>query len=306
MGTPVFAATVLERLIEENHKVVLVVSQPDRPVGRKKEMHATPVKKVATKNCIPVFAPEKIRDSYEKIVAANPDLIITAAYGQIIPKAVLDIPQLGCINVHASLLPKYRGGAPIHQAVIDGESVTGITIMYMDVTMDTGDIITQATTPITDDDDTGTLFERLAVVGADLLIQTLPSIKAQTNSRTKQDESKVSYAYNITREQELIDWQQPQQKIFNKIRGLNPFPTAYTTINNYNVKVFKSEKLVNTTNQVPGTIVSVSHNGIGVASDDGLVLRLTEVQLAGKRRMPLRDLLNGEHPFEIGSKFGGM
>ena len=302
MGTPDFAAHILQRLINEKHEIILVVSQPDRPVGRKKELLATPVKLVALENSIPVFQPEKIKTDYEEIIAANPDIIITAAYGQIVPKAILNTPELGCINVHASLLPKYRGGAPIHQAIIDGETETGITIMYMDVGLDTGDIISQQTTPITENDNTGILFERLSEIGADLLIKTLPSIKAGTNERHQQEESKVTYAYNITREQEMIDWSKMAKEIFNQIRGLNPWPTAYTAINGQNVKIFKSE-IINKKSEETGIIIAVSNAGIEIACGDGGVIRITELQLAGKKRMPLKDLLNGEHPFKVGEQF---
>lgn len=302
MGTPDFAGNVLKKLIDEQHEIVLVVSQPDRPVGRKKELRPTPVKQVALDYNIPVFQPEKIRTDYDEIIAANPDLIITAAYGQIVPKVVLDAPRLGCINVHASLLPKYRGGAPIHQAIIDGEPETGVTIMYMDVGLDTGDMISQISTPITDDDDTGILFERLSQLGSDLLIATLPSIEAGTNDRVAQDESQVTYAYNITREQELINWQRSARVIFNHIRGLNPFPTAYTTINEHNVKVFKAEIIGGKASDA-GTIIAVSTDGIDISCGDGAILRITELQLAGKKRMPIRDLLNGDHPFVVGAKF---
>lgn len=302
MGTPDFAGNVLKRLIDEQHEVVLVVSQPDRPVGRKKELKPTPVKQVALAHHIPVFQPEKIRTDYDAIITAQPDLIITAAYGQIVPKAVLNAPRLGCINVHASLLPKYRGGAPIHQAIIDGEAETGVTIMYMDVGLDTGDMISQITTPITDDDDTGILFERLSGLGADLLMTTLPAIKAGTNARTPQDEAKVTYAYNITREQEKICWQRSARNVFNQIRGLNPFPTAYTTINGQNVKVFKAE-IISGASSESGRITAVTTAGIEVACGDGGIIRMTELQLAGKKRMPIRDLLNGDHPLEVGAKF---
>jgi len=302
MGTPDFAANILKRIIDEQYEVVLVVSQPDRPVGRKKELRPTSVKQVALDHNIPVFQPEKIRTEYDEIIAANPDLIITAAYGQIVPKAVLDAPRLSCINVHASLLPKYRGGAPIHQAIIDGAPETGVTIMYMDVGLDTGDMISQRSTPITDDDDTGILFERLSQLGADLLIATLPSIEAGTNDKTAQDESQVTYAYNITRKQELINWDRSARVVFNHIRGLNPFPAAYTTINEQNVKMFKA-KIIGGDSLNAGTIIAVSTIGIDVVCGDGMVLRITELQLAGKKRMPIQDLLNGDHPFVVGAKF---
>jgi len=302
MGTPDFAANVLQRLIDETYDIMLVVSQPDRPVGRKKECFPTPVKKVAQAHGIPVFQPENIKEDHAEIIAAKPDLIITAAYGQIIPKVLLDAPRLGCVNVHASLLPKYRGGAPIHQAIVDGERESGVTIMYMDVTMDTGDIISQASTPITELDDVGTMFEKLSVVGADLLVQTLPDIEAGTNRRTPQDHDRATYAYNIKREDERIDWTKAAKDIYNQVRGLHPWPTAYTKINELNVKVFKSELLEQKTEKEAGTLMAVDVTGIAVSCGDGKVLRILELQLAGKKRMPIKDLLNGDHPFKVGEK----
>lgn len=303
MGTPDFAAHVLKKLIDENHDLALVVSQPDRPVGRKKQLFPTPVKKVAMQHHIPVFQPEKIKGDYQVILDCKPDIIITAAYGQIIPKALLGAPRLGCINVHASLLPKYRGGAPIHQAIIDGETQTGVTIMYMDETMDTGDIISQANIPIHITDDVGTLFEKLSHLGAQTLIDTLPQIKAGTNKRIQQDHQKATYAYNIKRENELIDWTRSAKEIYNQIRGLNPWPAAYSVLNDVNVKIFKSD-LVNTkVVDQPGTIIDVSNEGIFVVCGDGRMLCILELQVSGKKRMKLSDVLNGKHPFEKGTQF---
>ena len=199
MGTPDFAVPVLEGLIE-NYEVILVVSQPDKKVGRKQELKNTPIKEVALKHNIPVFQPVKIREDYQEIIDLNPDIIVTCAYGQIIPKAILDCPKLGCINVHASLLPKLRGGAPIHKAIIDGYKTTGITIMYMDVKMDDGDIISQKEIDITDDDNLESLHDKLSVLGKELLLETLPSIIDGTNERIKQNEDEVTFAYNIKRE----------------------------------------------------------------------------------------------------------
>jgi len=302
MGTPDFAANILKQLLANNHQIVLVVSQPDRPVGRKKELIETPVKKIAKANNIEVFQPERIKLDFERIKILKPDLIITAAYGQIIPKELLDIPRLGCINVHASLLPKYRGGAPIHQAVIDGEKETGITIMYMAEEMDNGDIISQAVIPISDYDDTGTLFFKLSNVGAKLLIETLPSIYECINSRTPQNHALATYAYNIKREDERVVWTKDARSIYNHIRGLNPWPTAYTTIGDINLKIFKSQLLNEKTPHEPGTILDVNPEFIAVATGSGESLHLTEIQLSGKKRMPIKDLLNGEHPFNIGTK----
>jgi len=305
MGTPDFAATVLQQLIDKKYEIAMVVSQPDRPVGRKKELLPTPVKKVAVANAIPIFQPEKIRMDYQAIIDAKPDLIITAAYGQLIPKALIDLPRLGCINVHASLLPKYRGGAPIHQAIIDGESETGVTIMYMDETMDTGDMISQARIPIDLTDDVGMMFDKLGTLGAELLVKTLPNIKDGTNDRIPQNHDEATYAYNIKREDEKIEWAKSSMDVYNQIRGLNPWPTAYTTINGVNIKVFKSILgEMGAGGDAPGEILEVNSEAITVACGDGKNLHLTEIQLAGKKRMAIRDLLNGEHPFKVGEKFG--
>ena len=307
MGTPEFAKNILQRLIEKKYDVVLVITQPDRPVGRKKELLPTPVKQLAIEHNISVIQPEKIKLDYQAIVDVQPDLIITAAYGQIIPKALIDLPRLGCINVHASLLPKYRGGAPIHQAIIDGAPETGVTIMYMDVTMDTGDIITQAKTPITLSDDVGTMFDKLSVVGAELLIETLPTIANGTNPRIPQNHDEATYAYNIKRADELIDWGKSASEINNQIRGLNPWPTAYTTINGINVKVFRAKTIAATTIfpvDLQGQIVAVVKDKIHVIAGDQELLELAEIQLAGKKRMPIKDILNGDHPFVVGARFG--
>ena len=306
MGTPDFAANILQKLIHKKYDIALVVSQPDRPIGRKKELFPTPVKKIALAYNIPVFQPEKIKNNHQTILEINPDIIITAAYGQMIPKTLLNAPQLGCINVHASLLPKYRGGAPIHQAIIDGEAETGVSIMYMDVTMDTGDIITQASTPIEHTDDVGTLFERLSHIGAELLTNTLPAIENGTNKRIPQKHDKATYAYNIKRENELIDWTKSAQDIFNHIRGLNPWPTAYTTINGVNAKIFKSKVLDAKQDEClkpAGTITSIHADRIEIMCGDNEMLAILDLQIAGKKRMPIKDLLNGEHPFIVGTQF---
>ena len=304
MGTPDFAANILQKLIAKQHNIALVVSQPDRQVGRKKELFPTPVKKVALEHEIPVFQPEKIKDEYQAILNANPDIIITAAYGQFIPKALLDNPLLGCINVHASLLPKYRGGAPIHQAIIDGEVETGVTIQYMEEAMDTGDMIAQMSLPILDTDDVGTLFEKLSDVGADLLVEALPLLENRAARIIPQDDTKATYAWNIKREQELINWQKSAREIFNHIRGLYPWPVAFTTLACVNVKVFKAVELhKEVENNCAGEIIGVSGSGIDVVCGDGKILRLLEIQIAGKRRMPLKDLLNGDHLFVAGGIF---
>ena len=224
MGTPDFSVPILSMLRDEGYNVIAVVTQPDRPVGRKRVLTPPPVKVEAEKLGISVIQPEKLTGSAEldEIISLNADLIITAAFGQLLPNELLDAPALGCINVHASLLPTYRGGAPIHKAVMDGETETGVTIMYMVEKLDAGDIISQVSVPINETDDTGTLFDALSKAGVELLKNTLPSILNETNERIVQDESLVTFARNISREEERIDWKKGGKQIYDKIRGLHP------------------------------------------------------------------------------------
>ena len=292
MGTPDFAVPVLEGLIE-NYEVILVVSQPDKRVGRKQELKNTPIKEVALKHNIPVFQPIKIREDYEEIIKLNPDIIVTCAYGQIIPKVILDCPRLGCINVHASLLPKLRGGAPIHKALIDGYKTTGITIMYMDVKMDDGDIISQREIEITDSDNLESLHDKLSVMGKELLLDTLPSIIDGSNDRIKQNEEEVTFAYNIKREEEHIDFNKSSREVFNLIRGLSPVPGAYAILDGVNVKIYGariSESFF--TEKKNGEIGKIYKDGIGVSCSDGEII-ITDIQFAGKKRMKVVDYLNG-------------
>lgn len=290
MGTPTFAVPVLEKLLE-NTNVVLVVSQPDKEVGRKKVKQMTPVKEVALKHHIPVFQPEKIRKDYEPIVASNPDLIITCAYGQIIPEVLLNLPKIGAFNVHASLLPKYRGGAPIHWALINGEKQTGVTIMYMDKGMDTGDMISKVIYDIKPDDNVGTLHEVLSSLGANLLIETLPSIINHTNEREKQDEAKASYAYNIKREDERLDLNKSGEEVINKVRGLNPFPTANILVNGEEFKILEAS-FVPRLNTTPGKVREVTKDSIGIDVLDGTIY-VTHLKPFGKKAMNTKDYLNG-------------
>ena len=241
MGTPDFSVPVLETIIKDGYEVVGVVTQPDRPVGRKRLLTPTPVKQKALEHGIPVFQPEKIREDYQTVLDWNPDLIITAAFGQIIPKVLLDAPKFGCINVHASLLPKYRGGAPIHQAIIDGEAETGVTIMYMDVKMDTGDMISKVVVPIGEKDHTGSMFEKLSEAGAKLLSQTLPELLAGRLVATPQNHEEATFAFNIKRENERMDWSKPARVLYNQVRGLHPWPVAFTQLDDLTVKVWWAE-----------------------------------------------------------------
>lgn len=293
MGTPDFSTGILEMLIEE-HEVIAVVTQPDRPVGRKKVLTPPPVKKVAVKHNIPVYQPEKLNHSpeLEEIINLQPDLIVTAAFGQLLPKSLLDAPKYKAVNVHASLLPKYRGGAPIHYAVMNGEKKTGVTIMYMAEKLDAGNIISQDEIDIKENDTVGDVHDQLAVLGTALLKRTLPTIFNGTNDSIPQDESLVSFASNISREDERIDWRQDAESIHNHIRGLSPWPVAYTTMNDKNMKLWRSE-IVRNVKGNPGEIVEITKSAIIVAtgSEDGVAL--TEIQLAGKKRVQTRDYLSG-------------
>ncbi len=294
MGTPDFSVPVLEGLIE-HYQVVGVVSQPDRRVGRKQEVVFTPVKEVAVKHHIPVFQPEKIRKDYDDILALHPDIIITCAYGQIIPKAILDYPKYGCINVHASLLPKLRGGAPLHHCIIDGYDKTGVTIMYMDETMDSGDIISQKETPITDQDTMESIHDRLRVMGRDLLLETLPSILNGTATQMKQNEDEVTYAYNIKREEEYLDFTKTSRELFNQIRGLSPIPGSSCTIGDKDFKVYMARiEKVDTSKKIPGEVLHIYKDGIGIATKDYEIV-FTDIKPSGKRRMLASSYVNGIH-----------
>lgn len=291
MGTPDFSVPVLEALIE-NTDVVMVVTQPDKFVGRKKELMPSPVKKVALEHSIEVFQPNKIREDYQAIIDINPDIIITCAYGQIIPKVLLDLPKYGCVNVHASLLPKYRGGAPIHKCLIDGEEKTGITIMYMDEGMDTGDIISKAEYQIIDSDNVGTLHDKLSVLGANLLIDTLPSIIDGTCNRVKQNDSEATIAKVIKREDERLDFNKTSKEILNHIRGLNPWPLANIILDDLEIKVISAYKENNSSNKEAGEIIDLKKDAIGIKSLDGIVY-VTEIKPFGKKQMLVKDYLNG-------------
>jgi len=306
MGTPDFSVPILRMIHEEGYEVLAVVTQPDRPVGRKKVLTPPPVKAEALRLGLPVIQPEKLRNSEElqEILALNPNIVITAAFGQILPKDLLEAPRYGCINVHASLLPKYRGGAPIHQAIIDGEEKTGVTIMYMAEKLDAGDIISQRAITIEDEDNTGTMFEKLSVVGKELLKETLPLIIEGTNNRIPQDETKVTFAHNISREQERVNWANSARTVFNQVRGLTPWPTAYTTLNGENVKLWSVREGDSLTNQPPGQVVKINKESFEIATGDGKSIVILELQPAGKKRMTSQDYLRGTgSKLAIGDQF---
>lgn len=291
MGTPDFSVPILKGLIE-NYNVIGVVTQPDKEVGRHHEVEFSPIKKVALENNIKVVQPVKIRTDFDCVLEMNPDIIVTCAYGQIIPKEILDYPKFGCINVHASLLPKYRGGAPIHRAILNGEKETGITIMYMAEGMDDGDIISQEKVIIRDDETVGELHDELSNLGVKLLLDTLPSIFEGTNERIKQDESKMCLAKIIKKEDEIIDFDDSAINVYNKIRGLNPFPGSYAILDNKRVKIYKARIEKSNNNSIPGTIIDVLKDGIVVKTkDDSIVIE--ELKQEGKKKMSAKEFLNG-------------
>ena len=291
MGTPEYSVPVLKALID-NYNVIGVVTQPDKEVGRGHEVEASPIKKLALENNIKVVQPVKIRNEYDCVLNMNPDIIVTCAYGQIIPKEILEYPKFGCINVHASLLPKYRGGAPIHRAILNGEKETGITIMYMAEGMDDGDIISQEKVVIRDDETVGELHDELSKLGPKLLLETLPSIFDGTNNRIKQDDSQVSLAKIIKKEDEILDFNDLSINIYNKVRGLNPFPGAYSILDNKRVKIYKSRIESDKSNKEPGTIIDVLKDGIAVKTQDGKII-IEELKMEGKKKMSSKEFLNG-------------
>lgn len=304
MGTPDFSAVVLKGLLDDsNYDVLAVVTQPDRAVGRKKEIKMTPVKEVALAYNLPVYQPEKMSGSEEmaELMTLGADGIVTAAFGQFLPTKLLDSVDFA-VNVHASLLPKYRGGAPIHYAIINGEEEAGVTIMEMVKKMDAGDMIAKASTPITDDDNVGTMFEKLAVIGRDLLLKTLPDYIAGNIKPEPQDESKATFSPNITPEQERIDWNKSARDVFNHIRGLYPWPVAHTLLDGKRFKIY--EATLAEGHGKPGEIIEKGKKSLVVATGDGAI-SLKTVQPAGKPRMSVVDFLNGVgRKLEVGDLIG--
>ncbi len=289
MGTPDFSVPVLKMLIE-NTNVLLVVTQPDKIVGKDKTVSFNPVKKLALEENIPVFQPMRIRKDFEKLKNLDIDLIVTCAYGQIIPKEVLDMPKYGCINVHASILPKYRGSAPIQWCLFNNDDVTGVTIMYMDEGMDTGDIIKIKEIPILDSDNVGTLHDKLSKLGCDLLLEVLPTIFNKTNDRIKQGNN-YTMAPMIKREDERLDFNEEGKKIIGKIKGLNPWPLANIIINNQEIKVLEAEfvqKKVDNT----GIIKEIDKKNLGITCKDGIIY-LKKIKPSGKKIMEINSFLNG-------------
>lgn len=303
MGTPDFAVETLEAIIEAGHEVVLVVSQPDKAVGRSKALKYTPVKACALAHGIEVYQPQRVREEscIEYLRGYEADIIIVEAFGQIIPKAILDMPRYGCVNVHASLLPKYRGAAPIQWAVINGDEVTGVTTMRMDEGLDTGDMIMKEKVIVRADETGGSLFEHLSRVGARLCVKTMAAIEAGTAEYTPQDSAEATHTAKIHKELGSIDWTKDAKTIECLIRGLDPWPSAYTRLGDKTLKIWKAEVVDKDSNLAPGCIIKVEKDHIYVQTGSG-ILALSEVQLEGKKRMPVEAFLNG-YTVEEGTYF---
>ena len=294
MGTPDFAVQTLKRLISSGHEVTGVVTQPDKPKGRGKALSPTPVKEVALEAGIPVFQPRRVRDSeaLETLRGIEADVIVVVAFGQLIPKEILEMKKYGCINVHGSLLPKYRGAAPVQWAVIDGEKESGVTTMQMDEGLDTGDMLLKAVIPLEEKETGGSLFEKLSDAGAELLLETLDALEAGTAVPKKQGESPTAYAQMLKKDMGLIDWKKSAAEIERLVRGLNPWPSAYTHLNGRTLKIWQADVLTEDTREAPGTVTAAVKDGLYIQTGRG-VLAVRELQLEGKKRMDAGAFLRG-------------
>ena len=325
MGTPDFARAALEKIIEAGHEVVLVVTQPDKPKGRSGELQISDVKECALEHGLPVFQPVRIKlpENVAELRKYDADIYVVAAFGQILSQEILDIPRLGCVNIHASLLPEYRGAAPIQQAILDGRKETGVTIMHMAAGMDTGDILTQRTIPIAEDETGGGLFDKLSALGAELIVETLPKLERGEIKPVPQDEEKATKCGKLSKDMGRIHWSDDADKLINLVRGLNPWPSAYTSLNKKSFKVWRAKALMELEfrqmakelgddgdglraraldDKAYGTVMAVLKDSFVVLTGDGY-LQIFEVQLEGKKRMPVKDFLMG-YKLEVGAKLG--
>lgn len=304
MGTPDYAAAALEALLEAGHEVTAVVTQPDRAKGRSGQVQCTPVKECAVRHGIAVLQPVRLKapEAVEELKKYEADVCVVAAFGQILSKEILALPRFGCVNIHASLLPKYRGAAPINQCIIDGEQETGVTIMQMDAGIDTGDILTQKKVIIEDKETAETLFDKLSQAGAALIVETLPMLERGEITPVKQDESLACYVKMMDKSRGKIDWASDAVSIERLVRGLNPWPSAYTSCQGKTVKIWRSDAVVAEAAQQPGTIVSVGKDFFDVACGSGN-LRIYELQLEGKKRMDTKSFLLG-NPWRAGMLLG--
>jgi methionyl-tRNA formyltransferase len=292
-GTPDFAAKHLSALLNSAHEVIAVYTQPDRPAGRGKKLKPSDVKQLALSSDIPVYQPKTLRDetAQQELSALHADLMVVVAYGLILPQVVLDTPRLGCINVHGSLLPRWRGAAPIQRAIWAGDAETGVTIMQMDIGLDTGAMLHKVTCPIATDETSASLYDKLAELGPQGLLETLDQISEQTAVAQEQDDAQANYAAKLSKEEANIDWTQTAVAIERQIRAFNPWPVSYTQIAEQNVKIWQASVIDATTVLQPGTVISATKQGIQVATGEG-ILNLLNLQLAGKKAMPVQDILN--------------
>ena len=292
MGTPEFSVPILDAL-HQKYEVVAVVTQPDKEVGRHRILTPTPVKKYAVEHNLPVYQPEKIKEEYDNLIKLNADLIVTAAYGQFVGVKLLHSPKYKAINCHASLLPKYRGGAPIHQAIKDGCLYTGVSIMYMEKKMDAGDVLNTVKVKIEDEDNCGIMFEKLSIAATNLLMETIPLLIEGKITPLPQNEEEATFAYNITNEEKRLDFTKDARSVFNHIRAYNPNPIAYMELKGEQIKVYDSVVVDETTNESPGTILLHRKNRLMIACGNNTVLELLTVQPTGKKIMSARDFING-------------
>jgi len=292
-GTPDFAAKHLSALLNSEHEVIAVYSQPDRPAGRGKKLKPSDVKQLAVSHDIPVYQPVSLRneEAQQELAALNADLMVVVAYGLILPQIVLDTPRLGCINVHGSLLPRWRGAAPIQRSIWAGDAETGVTIMQMDLGLDTGAMLHKVTCPIADDETSASLYDKLAELGPQGLLETLAKISSNTAVAQVQDDEQANYASKLSKEEANIDWTQSAAEIERQVRAFNPWPVSYTQIAEQNVKIWQASVSEETTSAQPGTVIAATKQGIQIATGNG-VLTLLNMQLAGKKAMPVQDILN--------------
>ncbi|WP_249554782.1 MULTISPECIES: methionyl-tRNA formyltransferase [Shewanella] len=292
-GTPDFAARHLQALINSHHNVIAVYTQPDRPAGRGKKLTASPVKELALAHNIPVYQPGSLRKepAQQELAALNADIMVVVAYGLILPKVVLDTPRLGCINVHGSILPRWRGAAPIQRALWAGDKETGVTIMQMDVGLDTGDMLLKTYLPIEDDDTSASLYEKLALQGPTALLHALEGLASGTLAAEKQDEALANYAEKLSKEEARLDWTKSATQLWQEVRAFNPWPVSYFEHQGNTIKVWQTQVSATSSNAAPGTIISASKKGIEVATGDG-VLTLLSMQLPGKKPLSVADILN--------------
>lgn len=305
MGTPDFAVASLERLIADGHDIAAVFTQPDKPQGRKMKLTPSPVKQLAVQHNIPVYQPETFKNEsqLDLLRELNPEVIVVVAYGKLLPGYVLDLPKYGCINVHGSLLPKYRGAAPIQWMVLNGEKTAGVTTMYMDRGLDTGDMLLTRETEIGENETAGELFDRLAAMGAELISETLVRLP-EGIARIPQDDSAATYVSVLDKSMAVVDWTKPAQQIHNLIRGLDPWPVAVTTRDGGRLKLFQSRLTGRTADAVPGTVVQAdAKSGLFVVCGDGGVVQILEIQMVGKKRMSAAEYLRG-HAMQPGTILG--